>query len=1539
MQLLVLGCHRSGTSACTRLLNMMGASVGAPESMKAANKENPKGFWENDEVVDINKLLLQQAGARWDRLSGYSPEAATAAFAQAAPTLGRELERLVLRFDVTRPWVTKDPRLCLTLPFWLPYLEQPVAILMNRHPIEVARSMNRRNALLTVETGIALWEKYSLCALADSRGVPRVHLTHQQLMRDPAAAVRHLLEQLEAIKVTGLRLPSDAEIAAFIDPKLQREHRSGDEESALLNPQQAALHAALESGEALQWTTVPELSASAQAALEAYDAAVQAEPERLLAVNRWNLGRLLDTRDELLRSTRNTGKLEKELKQVEAAHVALRADLGDRDKEIARLVALSREQAQRARKLETRLADHDDLRAKYSARCDAEAEYRDEIRQLREALAAVYREVQTLDGSMWTRLGLRVKLLKALLGLGPLRPELPIDRAKAVFVPRMAQSEERLRRLKSAASKPASLTASSNGERPNRHAYQEDIEQLRKLFDRLAWCIEAMHRQPWWQLLYRARTPLWALGMASDANRRTLDAAAALKQGASAFYAQAAQRARKGAATRAELEQDLQKSIEHLEKMHAHIKALEGSRWWRMGVSARTLAGKLGVMKRDFRLPTTDAGEAMQAYRKLRDAMKRTKNRYVIQEHRPERVREALPETPDARPVTAKVFLLAPPGHAIDAARVHALIADAGYGHARFRLLAPAPCDALNPAIAQDIVADAEQTASLDHHLRASDADLRVALRADASLPKGWLAALVLCAEAEAMRGMVTCSQAVLVKRSAVIKCGPLASLNVEGQGLALHFQQPLDQSGFSSMECDLSTAASAPGTVMRPRAVDALLNLQIHTGSVFHQAVADLKAHSAENLDEPVKESEDAVTAYVLANRHAGGQPLVSIIMPAYNREDIIGESIRSVLEQTWQHWELLVCDDGSDDGTVTAARAFNDPRIRVLELPHGGAAKARNGGLAEARGEYIAYLDSDNLWHPAFLEVMAGQLLRHTGHYCVFAKYLDVVVHGDGSMQLKRHTDADFSYEQLQERNFVDLNSFVHRASLYREFGGFTDALPRMQDWDLVLKYTFLRDPLYVDAYLTFYRRNEAWGQITHTQRHRDDEARGLVRANLDAHYKTGMPVVRAVGSPRRVTILSWDICRNHFSKAYNLAEALHRSGEYEVQLIGFRFFDEPIFEPYVGVEAPFETLYFEGKTLPDFEPCFARALMAVKGDVVYCVKPRFPSLGLGLLANYHFGKPVVMEANDSEVHVHKAGTGAEDQPLDPDTADPADAAWRNPYSLEWSRMMDGFATALPYIVTHNRNLHAHYGARSFYIRNLKDETWYDPTRYDREAIRRELGFKPTDRVILFGGLIRKHKGVFTLVDLVRDLGADQYKLLFVGSRNSPDLEKLKTEYANETVILPPQGRNEMAKINYAADLVVLWLDPDVPASHYQMPYKLTDALAMKVPVIANDISDLGELARQGYLRLVPHGDMGGLIDAVRLLFDHPEDTKRMVEAGRRLYLRQFCYAAAKRNFDLIYDAAMRQPAVLPVAATFAEWYARVHEALKSNGEHPSA
>src|SRR6056297_3426394 len=95
----------------------------------------------------------------------------------------------------------------------------------------------------------------------------------------------------------------------------------------------------------------------------------------------------------------------------------------------------------------------------------------------------------------------------------------------------------------------------------------------------------------------------------------------------------------------------------------------------------------------------------------------------------------------------------------------------------------------------------------------------------------------------------------------------------------------------------------------------------------------------------------------------------MVSIIIPAYNSARHISGTIESVLAQTYQDWEMLIVDDGSSDHTVPIVREYTrrDERIRLIPLyQHMGAAESRNTAIRAARGRYIAFLDSDDLWHP---------------------------------------------------------------------------------------------------------------------------------------------------------------------------------------------------------------------------------------------------------------------------------------------------------------------------------------------------------------------------------------------------------------------------------------------------------------------------------------------------------------------------------------------------------------------------------------------
>ena len=182
---------------------------------------------------------------------------------------------------------------------------------------------------------------------------------------------------------------------------------------------------------------------------------------------------------------------------------------------------------------------------------------------------------------------------------------------------------------------------------------------------------------------------------------------------------------------------------------------------------------------------------------------------------------------------------------------------------------------------------------------------------------------------------------------------------------------------------------------------------------------------------------------------------PLIAVIMPVYNRKNVVVNAIKSVQKQTWTNWHLYIADDFSNDGTYKYLKSvISDPRITILKSKIKGVCGARNTAIAHIKNEdYVAYLDSDNTWNKEYLELMLCRLIE-TNTYCCYGAQKLFKREPDGSTTVIRFWYDTFDVKKLHYSNYIDLNVFMHRTCVFKEIGVFDTSLRRMVDWDLILR-----------------------------------------------------------------------------------------------------------------------------------------------------------------------------------------------------------------------------------------------------------------------------------------------------------------------------------------------------------------------------------------------------------------------------------------------------------------------------------------------------
>ena len=213
---------------------------------------------------------------------------------------------------------------------------------------------------------------------------------------------------------------------------------------------------------------------------------------------------------------------------------------------------------------------------------------------------------------------------------------------------------------------------------------------------------------------------------------------------------------------------------------------------------------------------------------------------------------------------------------------------------------------------------------------------------------------------------------------------------------------------------------------------------------------------------------------------------PLFSVIIPTFNRAALLAAALDTVFAQRFKNFEVIVVDDGSTDDTIGMLRNYGD-RVQVVTQDNRGPGAARNRGAEKAKGQYLAFLDSDDLWFPWTLDVYASVVIGTpptfiAGKPAVFHDASQLTAHVETPVQALTFPDY---YASGEEWRWYSASSFVIRADAFRQVGGFAPVWINGEDADLAMRLGTLGGFVQVAAPATFGYRDHGGSLVSQTRR----------------------------------------------------------------------------------------------------------------------------------------------------------------------------------------------------------------------------------------------------------------------------------------------------------------------------------------------------------------------------------------------------------------------------------------------------------------------
>jgi glycosyltransferase involved in cell wall biosynthesis len=419
---------------------------------------------------------------------------------------------------------------------------------------------------------------------------------------------------------------------------------------------------------------------------------------------------------------------------------------------------------------------------------------------------------------------------------------------------------------------------------------------------------------------------------------------------------------------------------------------------------------------------------------------------------------------------------------------------------------------------------------------------------------------------------------------------------------------------------------------------------------------------------------------------------------------------------------------------------------------------------------------------------------------------------------------------------------------------------------------------------------------------QRHEKEGADAISIRHWAA--EASRPAETAPNRPH-MAVVTWCLAHNPAGRAMVLAEVAAPHAQCEIVGPIFPAYGEDLWPPLRESSRDVEVHGFVAPTFAAFLEGAIRLVMERPCEIAWVSKPRLPGMIIGFLYKHIHGASVILDIDDDELAFVRA-----DQPLSLDEflRDHSPPDWREPYARRWTQLAVGMIAYADAISVCNPVLQRKYGGTI--VRHARGARQFEQARLKRGAVRKEFGFSDSDKIVLFLGTPRRHKGV---LDVARALGAladPRAVFCIIGTIRDKELRKELESFTNVRLALhPDQPYSRLAELNAMADVVCVLQDPSDPISQSQTPAKLTDAIATGTTILATLVPPVLDLVEGGGIISVSEKN---LVEALAAALSKSDE--HTAEARRTYFHAELSIEANASRAREIIEAARAKNAAIP-------------------------